>query len=98
MVVGAILVVITMAFGAVAYDAPIPSGMAAVQFLLTFLVGSLSFAALALALTPAVPNADAAPPIVNAIDPAAAVPVGHLHPARRRGAGRGCARSRTRSR
>jgi ABC-2 type transport system permease protein len=66
MVVGAILVAITIGFGALAYDSPIPSGMAAVQFLLTFLVGSLSFAALALALTPAVPNADAAPPIVNA--------------------------------
>ena len=33
---------------------------------MTFLVGSLSFAALALALTAAIPNADAAPPIVNA--------------------------------
>ncbi|MGZ8629691.1 MAG: ABC transporter permease [Actinomycetota bacterium] len=66
MVVGAILVVITMAFGRLVYDAPIPTGVAALQFLLTFLVGSLSFAALALALTPAVPNADAAPPIVNA--------------------------------
>jgi ABC-2 type transport system permease protein len=30
------------------------------------LVGSASFAALGLALTPAIPNADAAPPIVNA--------------------------------
>ena len=66
MVVGAILVVITMAFGAVLYDAPIPGGMAALQFGLTFLVGSLSFAALALAFSGIVPNADAAPPLVNA--------------------------------
>jgi ABC-2 type transport system permease protein len=36
------------------------------QFIATFLVGSLSFAALALALTAVIPNADAAPPIVNA--------------------------------
>lgn len=66
MVVGAILVVITMAFGAAVYGAPIPSGVAALQFGLTFLVGSLSFAALALAFTSIVPNADAAPPLVNA--------------------------------
>jgi ABC-2 type transport system permease protein len=32
----------------------------------TFLVGSLSFAAMALALSCVIPNADAAPPIVNA--------------------------------
>ena len=38
-----------------------------VQFLLTFLVGSLSSRRSALALTAVVPNADAAPPIVNAI-------------------------------
>jgi len=66
MVVGAILVVITMTFGTLVYDAPIPTGIAAVEFLLTFLVGSLSFAALALAFTALVPNADAAPPLVNA--------------------------------
>jgi ABC-2 type transport system permease protein len=34
---------------------------------LTFLVGGLSLAALALALTAAIPNAEAAPPIVNAV-------------------------------
>lgn len=66
MVVGAILVVITMAFGRAFYDAPIPTGIAAIEFLLTFLIGSLSFAALALAFTGVIPNADAAPPLVNA--------------------------------
>lgn len=66
MVVGAILVVITLVFGRIVYDAPLPSGLPLVQFIVTFLVGSLSFAALALALTSLVPNADAAPPIVNA--------------------------------
>jgi ABC-2 type transport system permease protein len=50
----------------VAYDSPLPSGMPLLEFVATFLVGSLSFAALALALTAAIPNAEAAPPIVNA--------------------------------
>lgn len=65
-VVGGLLVVITLAFGAVAYDAALPTGLPLLQFILTFLVGSLTFAALALALSGVVPNADAAPPIVNA--------------------------------
>jgi ABC-2 type transport system permease protein len=66
MIVGAILVVVTLAFGWAFYDGTWPSGVALLQFVATFLVGSLSFAALALALTAAVPNADAAPPVVNA--------------------------------
>ncbi len=66
MVVGALLVAITLAFGVVAYDSPIPSGMPLLEFVITFLVGSLSFAALALALTAVIPNAEASPPIVNA--------------------------------
>jgi ABC-2 type transport system permease protein len=66
LVVGGLLVVITLAFGAAAYGADLPSGVALVQFVVTFLVGALAFAALALALTGVIPNADAAPPIVNA--------------------------------
>ena len=66
MVVGAILVAITLVFGKFAYDSPIPTGGPLLEFTATFLVGSLSFAALALALTSVIPNADAAPPIVNA--------------------------------
>jgi ABC-2 type transport system permease protein len=66
MVVGAILVVITLAFGRIAYDSPFPSGGPLLEFTVTFLVGSLSFAALALALTAVIPNAEASPPIVNA--------------------------------
>jgi ABC-2 type transport system permease protein len=50
----------------VAYDSPMPSGAPLLEFVITFLVGSLAFAALALALTAAIPNAEAAPPIVNA--------------------------------
>jgi len=59
-------VAITLVFGRLAYQAPLPTGGPLVEFVVTFLVGSLTFAALALALTAAVPNADAAPPIVNA--------------------------------
>jgi ABC-2 type transport system permease protein len=40
--------------------------MSLVRSIIVVLVGSASFAALGLALTPAIPNADAAPPIVNA--------------------------------
>jgi ABC-2 type transport system permease protein len=66
MVVGALLVAITLLFGMVAYDSPLPTGAPLLEFVVTFLVGSLSFAALALALTVAIPNAEAAPPVVNA--------------------------------
>jgi ABC-2 type transport system permease protein len=66
MVVGAILVVITLLFGMVVYDSPSPSGTPLVEFIVAFLVGSLSFSSLALAITAVIPNADAAPPIVNA--------------------------------
>jgi ABC-2 type transport system permease protein len=66
MAVGALLVVITLIFGLLVYDAPLPTGTPLLEFIVTFLVGSLTFAALALALTAVIPNADAAPPIVNA--------------------------------
>lgn len=66
MVVGAILVVITLSFGKLAYGSPLPTGTPLMEFIVSFLVGSLAFAALALALTAAIPNADAAPPVVNA--------------------------------
>jgi ABC-2 type transport system permease protein len=66
MSIGAILVAITVAFGVVFYSSEVPSGIPLVQFLLTLLVGSLSFAALGLAITAVIPNADASPAIVNA--------------------------------
>ncbi|MEX0984422.1 MAG: ABC transporter permease [Actinomycetota bacterium] len=66
MIVGAILVVVMMAFGALVYGVTLPTGGSLVSFVVAFLVGSLALAALALALTGLVPNADAAPPIVNA--------------------------------
>jgi ABC-2 type transport system permease protein len=64
--VAAILVVITMLFGKLVYSATLPTGSALWEFIVAFVVGSLSFAALALAITAVIPNADAGPPIVNA--------------------------------
>jgi ABC-2 type transport system permease protein len=66
MVIAFVLVAITVAFGVVFYSASVPTGVPLLQFLLTLLIGGLSFAALALALTGAVPNAEAAPAVVNA--------------------------------
>ena len=66
MLVATILVVITLVFGKVAYGTDLPTGGPLLEFVATLVVCSLSFAALALALTAVIPNADAAPPIVNA--------------------------------
>jgi ABC-2 type transport system permease protein len=60
-----LLVGIVVAFGAAFYDAEVPSDTMP-AFLLTIAVGAASFAALGLAVTAAIPNADAAPAIVNA--------------------------------
>ena len=66
MLVGFLLVIITSAFGVAFYNASVPTGLPLVEFIMTLLVGSLSFAALSLALTSVIPNADASPAIVNA--------------------------------
>jgi ABC-2 type transport system permease protein len=66
MLVAGVLVAITLAFGKLAYGTDLPTGGPLLEFLATLVVGSLSFAALALAITSVIPNADAAPPIVNA--------------------------------
>jgi ABC-2 type transport system permease protein len=60
-----LLVVIVAAFGAAFYHADIPSRTLP-AFLLTIAVGAASFSALGLALTAVIPNADAAPAVVNA--------------------------------
>ncbi|HWL90193.1 MAG TPA: ABC transporter permease, partial [Actinomycetota bacterium] len=65
--IGLILVAITVAFGAVFYDASVPTGIALGQFVATLLVGAACFSALGLAVSGMIPNADAGPPIVNAI-------------------------------
>ena len=61
-----ILVAICSAFGAAFYDATIPRGVPLLETIVVVLVGAGSFAALGLALTSVIPNADAAPAVVNA--------------------------------
>jgi ABC-2 type transport system permease protein len=63
--VAILLVAIVTAFGAAFYEAEVPTRTLP-AFLVTIAVGAASFSALGLALTPAIPNADASPPIVNA--------------------------------
>jgi ABC-2 type transport system permease protein len=65
--VGFLLVAITVAFGAIVYDASLPEGKNILLFILTLLVGSGCFASIGLAVSGIVPNADAGPPIVNAV-------------------------------
>jgi ABC-2 type transport system permease protein len=67
MLVSLLLVVITAAFGVAFYGAGVPTGTLLAQYLVTVLVGAMAFSALGLATTSLVPNADAAPPVVNAI-------------------------------
>jgi ABC-2 type transport system permease protein len=61
-----LLVAICSAFGAVFYGSGIPTGVHLAESIIVVLVGAGSFAALGLAITSVIPNADAAPPIVNA--------------------------------
>ncbi|HEY7476798.1 MAG TPA: ABC transporter permease [Actinomycetota bacterium] len=65
--VGLLLVAITAAFGMVVYDAEIPTGADLGLFVITLLVGAGCFSAIGLAVSGLVPNADAGPPIVNAV-------------------------------
>jgi len=67
MAIAVLLVVITSAFGVVVFDTALPTGSRLGEFVVTVLVGASSFAALGLATTAVVPNADAAPAIINAI-------------------------------
>lgn len=64
MFVGLLLVVITAAFGRAVYSVSIPSGMALLRFLVMLAVGSAAFCALGLAISAAIPNADAAQPVI----------------------------------
>jgi ABC-2 type transport system permease protein len=64
--VAALLVVIVAAFGAAFYHAKLPSRTLP-AFLVTIAVGAASFSALGLALTGLIPNAEAAPAVVQAI-------------------------------
>jgi ABC-2 type transport system permease protein len=62
--IAVILVVICGAFGAVFYGATLPTDTLP-AFALTLLVGAAAFSALGVALTAVIPNADAAPAVVN---------------------------------
>ncbi|HXZ62940.1 MAG TPA: ABC transporter permease [Acidimicrobiales bacterium] len=64
--VALLLVAITAIFGRLFYQAHIPSGMELADFLVMLVVGAAAFCALGLAVTAAIPNADAAPAVVNA--------------------------------
>jgi ABC-2 type transport system permease protein len=64
--VGIILVVITAAYGRLFYHASVPTGTSLIEFVIMLLVGSMTFCALGFAITCVIPNADAAPAIVNA--------------------------------
>lgn len=65
-IVAALVVVVSLAFSAVAYGVRVPWG--AVPALAVDLgVGAAAFSALGLAVTAAIPNADASPAIVNAL-------------------------------
>jgi ABC-2 type transport system permease protein len=66
MFIAVLLVVLCAAFGAAFYDASIPGGATLLKFVVVLVVGGASFAALGLAETAIVPNADAGPPVVNA--------------------------------
>ena len=66
MLMAAILVLISALFGKLACGAALPTSGDLLRTVMVVVVGGASFSALALALTAAVPNADAAPAIVNA--------------------------------
>jgi ABC-2 type transport system permease protein len=65
--VALLLVVITTTFGVVFYGVDVPTGSLLAKFLVVIVVGAASFSALGLAATSLVPNADAAPAVINAI-------------------------------
>jgi ABC-2 type transport system permease protein len=65
LLVAIILVAITAVFGRLFYDADLPTGIQLLEFMAVLATGAASFSALALALTAVIPNADAAPPVVN---------------------------------
>ena len=65
--VGFLLVAITVIFGVVVYQAHFPSGLDVVYFLISLLIGAGCFASIGLAISGLVPNADAGPPIINAV-------------------------------
>ncbi|HWA67799.1 MAG TPA: ABC transporter permease [Mycobacteriales bacterium] len=66
MFVALLLVVITAGFGRLAYHAHVPGGATLLRFLVMLVVGAMAFCALGFAITAAIPNMDAAAPVVQA--------------------------------
>jgi ABC-2 type transport system permease protein len=66
MLLAVILVTICASFGWLFYEADLPTGTNLFRTIVVVLAGSACFAALGLAMTGVIPNADAAPAIVNA--------------------------------
>lgn len=64
-VVGILLTIVVITFGVVAYSVTVPGNIAAL--ILTLIFGAACFCALGLAVTTIVPNADAAPAVVNLV-------------------------------
>ncbi len=64
--VSVILVSLTALYGAAFYHASVPTGWSLVKFAVMLVVGALTFCSLGFAITCVIPNADAAPAIVNA--------------------------------
>src|SRR4029453_15446939 len=67
LIIAVLLVVITAAFGVAFYNADVPTGTLLLGYLIVVVGGAVVFARLGMATTAIVPNADAAPPVVNAI-------------------------------
>ncbi len=65
--VSALLVMVTAAFGRVFYSANIPTGATLLRMLVMLAVGAAAFCALGFAISSIIPNADASQPIVNAV-------------------------------
>ena len=63
--IAVLLVAICAAFGAIFYHATLPTRTLP-AFALTLVIGAAAFCALGVAMTAAIPNADAAPAVVNA--------------------------------
>lgn len=66
LLVAVLLVAITAVFGRVFYQADIPTGLTLLRFLVVLVVGAGAFSALGLAVCAVVPNADAAPAVIQA--------------------------------
>lgn len=66
LLIAVLLVALTVTFGRIVYDAAVPTGATLLRFLAILAVGSASFCALGFAVTIAIPNDDAAAPVVQA--------------------------------